>query len=156
VELGGRKPLTCFALASAALAFATVAGSATAAAPSGRETAWLALLRGWAGGLRPAQRLVTVTAAGSAPRLTVRLSLPAGAAAAQHFTDSLYGAYAFAFANGRWRRVDTADFRAAQAKVLRPGQRAAIVLPVGKATAYRILVQAGRSGAWADHRPRSS
>jgi hypothetical protein len=151
-----RKPLTCVAFVCAVLAFPAAACSAPATAPSDRETAWLALLRGWAGGLKPAQRLVTIAASGSAPRLTVRLSLPAGTAAAQHFTDNLYGAYAFAFANGRWRRVDTADFRAAQAKVLRPGQRATIVLPVTKATAYRILVQAARSAAWADYRPRTS
>ena len=99
---------------------------------------------------------MTIAAAGSAPQLTVRLSLPAGTAAAQHFGDSLYGAYAFAFAGGRWRRVDTADFRAAQAKALRPGQRATIRLPVKKATAYRILVQASHAAAWADYRPRTS
>ena len=29
----------------------------------------------------------------------------------QHFGDSLYGAYAFTYSGGRWRRVDTADFR---------------------------------------------
>ena len=150
-----RKPLTSLASACAALAFAAVASSTAAAASSDREAAWLALLHGWAGGLKPAQRLVTVVPAGTAPRLTVRLSLPAGTAAAQHFSDSLYGTYAFAFANGRWRRVDTADFRVAQAKVLRPGQRATIVLPVGKAAAYRILVQAARSAAWADYRPHT-
>ena len=156
MERRTRKPLACLASACASLSLLVAATPSLAAPESDRETAWLALLRTWAGGLKPARQAVTIVVGGSAPQLTVRLSLPRGTARAEHFPDGLYGAYAFAFDGRRWQRADTADLRATVAKVLHPGERVTIRLPVKKAAAYRILVQAPRGAAWADSRPAAS
>jgi hypothetical protein len=153
METSQRAPRAWFAAGCATLAFVAAASPACAAQTSDRESAWLALLRTWAGGVKPAQKVVTIAVSGSSPRLTVRLSLPPSAAGPQHFGDSLYGAYAFTYSGGRWRRVDTADFRATVATTLRPGGHVTIRLPVAKAATYRILVQsASKRAAWADSR----
>src|SRR5262249_6971506 len=145
----------CVALLSASLAFLAAACPAPAAPAADREAAWLVMLRSWSGGVKPARRAVTLTSTGKAPRLTVKLSLPARAARAETFPDGLYGTYAFAFDGRRWRRVDTADFRTTEVTVLHPGGRATVRLPVEKAAAYRVLVRTSHGAAWADARPRS-
>jgi len=154
VKHRSRTPLAGVALLCASLALLAAASPAPAASSVGRDAAWLAMLRNWGGGIKPARRAMTIAVTGRAPRLTVRLALPAAVSRAETFQDGLYGTYAFAFDGRRWNRVDTADFRTTIAPVLQPGDRATVRLPVRRAAAYRVLVRAPQGAAWVDYTPR--
>jgi hypothetical protein len=147
-------PLAGAALLCAWLVLLGAASPAPAAPAVDRDAAWLAMLRTWGAGIKPARRAMTISVTGRAPRITVRLALPTAATRAATFQDGLYGTYAFAFDGRRWNRVDTADFRSMIAPVLQPGGHATVRLSVRRAAAYRVVVRAPQGAAWVDYTPR--
>ena len=113
-----------------------------------REKAWLSLVR--SEGLEPAQAAAVVEVTGSEPTLRVTLTLPDDAGGSAFFRDGLYGARAFTYEGGEWRRVDTAEIRTQIAPELGPGESVEFGLPVKDAPSYRVLVPVRDRAAWGD------
>jgi hypothetical protein len=69
------------------------------------------------------------------------------------FADALYGATAWAYRHGRWRRVDSAEVRAAFAPLVQPGHHAVVTLPLKwHARRVRVLIRvpADHRAVWTD------
>lgn len=118
--------------------------------PEARDRAWSALLV--ERGLTPDQEALRLAATVADGSLTITITVPAGRAGDAVFGDGLFGAEAYAYEDGRWARVDTADVRTEIAPILGPGASATVELPVANAEAYRVLVPlpAERVATWAD------
>jgi hypothetical protein len=110
------------------------------------EDAWRTLLA--EEGLVPGPELVEVRVEGGPPELEV--SVVSRSTKELVFGDGLYGARAYTFSGGRWRRIDTADIRTQVAPLLAPGQEASFRLPVREAESYRVLVPSQNRAAWGD------
>jgi hypothetical protein len=93
--------------------------------------------------------LLELTVTGAASELEVTIAVPADGQELT-FADGLYGVVAYAFADGAWTRVDTADFRTEIAPLLGPGESATVVLPVKEAPSYRVLVPVAGNAVWVD------
>lgn len=115
---------------------------------AGAENAWLALLAEQ--GLTPDRGRVEITFSQENGELAITITVPASAPEELTFGDGLYGATAYTFAEGAWKRVDTAEIRTEIAPILQPGESATVRLPVEKADSYRVLVPVGGAAAWAD------
>jgi hypothetical protein len=86
-------------------------------------------------------------------RVSFVIGVRGSAQASVFFGDALYGATAWVYRRGKWRRHDTAEVRAAAAPELEPGQRAHVRLPLKwHARRVRVLVRipADHRAAWAD------
>jgi hypothetical protein len=117
-----------------------------AAAPG--EDAWLALLDEL--GFVPDEHKVQITGVREGDELALRLTVPADAPGDYEFGDGLYGAQAYAYGDGGWSRVDTADIRTMIAALVKPGASVDVRLPVRDADSYRVVVPVGGAAAWAD------
>jgi hypothetical protein len=92
----------------------------------------------------------------SASAVTFTIEVDAGASGPVWFSDGSFGATAWMWDGGGWRRADTADVRTMMAPSLGPGQRADVTLPVaGSPSSVRVLVRvpAEGLGAWTDVGP---
>ena len=99
------------------------------------------------GGVSPA---VTVTAGSLRPD-AVAVTIEAHGSDPVWFGDGLYGATAWAWDGGAWRRADVAEMRTMIAPSLAPGERAEVTLPLAGAPArVRVLVPAQGLGAWTE------
>jgi hypothetical protein len=128
---------------------AACAGSEDDAPPvAGGEEAWLALLADQ--GLTPDPHKVEIAVVLEDRELAVTITVPSDAPGQLPFGDGLYGATAYTFADGAWKRVDTADIRTEIAPLLGPGESADVRLPVEEADSYRVLVPVEGAAAWAD------
>lgn len=141
--------LLALLLATAALLSACGSDGRESEAPGpDAEAAWLDLLQSM--DLEPAPGLVEIAVSAGASRLDLVLALSGEAPAEVFFADGLYGATAYTYADGTWRRVDTADLRTQVAPILRAGEEARVTLPVEPAEAYRVLVPVEGKASWAD------
>jgi hypothetical protein len=125
------------------------AGSDEGSAPvAGGEEAWLSLLVEQ--GLMPDEGRVEIAFTEHDGELAITITVPPGAPGELTFGDGLYGATAYTFVDGSWKRVDTAEIRTEIAPILKPGESASLRLPVEEADSYRVLVPVDGVGAWAD------
>ena len=119
------------------------------AADTAREDAWLALLA--ERGLEPDNERVVLEASRDGTEVSVRIAVADDAPAALTFGDGLYGAEGWAYLDGAWSRVDTADIRTLNAPILQPGESAELRLPIDAAeTDVRVVVPVEGTAAWAD------
>jgi hypothetical protein len=121
---------------------------AAAPPPAAHESAWTATLAEL--DLEPNQYIVHIDGRRDGSDLALTITVPQDAPGEYTFADGLYGAQAFAVADGAWKRVDTADIRTEIAPLLSPGQSADLRLPVSGADGYRVLVPVEGFAAWAD------
>jgi hypothetical protein len=119
--------------------------------PSGSasDDAWVALLQ--ERGFETEEREVEISGSVEGSELVLQIEVDDDAPGEVQFVDGLYGAEAYAYADGAWARVDTADARPLSAPILAPGESAEVRLPVEEADSYRVLVPVSQtSAAWAD------
>jgi hypothetical protein len=114
-----------------------------------REDAWLALMAERE--LEPDNERVAVEATREGAEVAVRITVADDAPAPLTFSDGLYGAEGWAYRDGSWARVDTADIRTLNAPILQPGESADLRLPIEDvAEDVRVLVPVEGTAAWAD------
>lgn len=112
------------------------------------EGPWFALVSGLR--LEPDAGKVAISGRVGDGELLLTIAVPQDAPSELAFADGLYGAQAFAYRDGSWERVDTADLRTMIAPLLRPGESAEVRLPVEESRSYRVLVPVEGFAAWAD------
>lgn len=143
-----RLPALFLATAAFAAGCGADGGGDGAAPGSDAEAAWLDLVQGL--DLEPAPGFVEIGVSADEGRLDLVLRLSAEAPAEVFFADGLYGATAYTYSEGTWRRVDTAEVRTQVAPILRAGEEARVALPVAPAETYRVLVPVEGKASWAD------
>jgi hypothetical protein len=114
-----------------------------------REDAWLALVAERE--LEPDNERVAVEATRAGAEVAVRITVADDAPAPLTFADGLYGAEGWAYRDGSWDRIDTADIRTLNAPILAPGEGAELRLPIEDiAEDVRVLVPVESTAAWGD------